>query len=894
MYSQEIFDQRYVVIRRDRNIENSSKKDGGGCLVAIKKSSNYSIIHQYEWEQKTYEDIWITLKPLTGRAIHILCVYLPPYLTAKCFENYIDKITDKISTLAGDDILLVGDFNDNNFDTPNAASSGKSQSIANLLDFCGLTQNNHIRNTTSNATLDLVLSNSHLKVIESPDPVTNVDRFHPPLEFKIDLSHVKCKKEILTFRNYKKVDWIMLNKKLSEVDWIPLMESSKDTELMLDTFYQILSSTLDKFCPTIVKKTTGEKNIHSKETIKLKNQKRKWHAKHKKYNNPSDYIKFCEIRDAYQKSRESDYSHHIEEIETNLRDNPKKFWNFVNERRSKSAGVAEYVHLDDESADNPTDAAQLFSKQFASVLVTNAQPITSQSSQSCSNSVWSEVSLTLDDVFAKLCNLNAKKSAGPDGFPPVLFKNCASFLTFPLFLIIKSSLDNGCMPVKLKQAYIVPIHKSGSLNDVRNYRPIAKLSIIAKIIDSLMADQLFMHFSHLISTNQHGFFKKRSTVTNLLAYTDKLQQCLEEGGQVDVIYTDFSKAFDKVNHQLLINKLDSLGVGGSAMKWFQSYLTGRTQRVKIINELSDIVDVTSSVLQGSHCGPILFSIFVNDIASDTDTDNCMYADDFKASKEIKSIDDCVKLQQSIDKIAEFTKNNGLVLNVDKCAIMSFTKRTTTAIIHNYQIENQSLIRKDTMRDLGVIFEKKLNFSAHIERLCKKGRQMCGFVIRNSKHFKKYETEVSLYKSLVRSHLEYASEIWASAAQTHLQNIEKVQHNFIRYLARKYFKDVNHHIDYKHYENFLKIEPLEQRRVIKDVTFVIKSFNGDIDSSSFIHLFNLYAPNRNLRDHTTFRPSASNSISNRLMKNFNSYINDYDELSSKFSKWRTKHIISENW
>ena len=116
------------------------------------------------------------------------------------------------------------------------------------------------------------------------------------------------------------------------------------------------------------------------------------------------------------------------------------------------------------------------------------------------------------------------------------------------------------------------------------------------------------------------------------------------------------------------------------------------------------------------------------------------------------------------------------------------------------------------------------------------------------------------------------------------------HNFIRYLARKYFKDSNFHIDYSHYEDLLKIEPIHQRRSLKDVSFVIKSFNGDTDSSSYLHLFNLHAPQRTFREHTTFRPSTCNSVSNRLMRSFNEHVNDYDILSSKYSKWRTKELI----
>lgn len=171
--------------------------------------------------------------------------------------------------------------------------------------------------------------------------------------------------------------------------------------------------------------------------------------------------------------------------------------------------------------------------------------------------------------------------------------------------------------------------------------------------------------------------------------------------------------------------------------------------------------------------------------------------------------------------------------------------------------------------------------------------MCGFIIRNSKHFKNFKTEVTLYKSLARSHLEYASEIWSSAAESHLRNIEKVQHNFIRYLARKYYKDTDYHIDYGHYEGLFKIEPVQQRRLLKDLSCVIKSFNGETDSSSYLYLFNLHVPHRHLRERSTFRPSTTNSITNRLMKSFNKYLNDYDTLSSKYSKWRTKQLIHEN-
>jgi Reverse transcriptase (RNA-dependent DNA polymerase) len=135
-------------------------------------------------------------------------------------------------------------------------------------------------------------------------------------------------------------------------------------------------------------------------------------------------------------------------------------------------------------------------------------------------------------------------------------------------MIFNESLRSGLFPHKWKLAHVVPIHKDGSQHDVRNYRPISKLSIPAKIFDNILADEVSERFENIIIPNQHGFFRRRSTVTNLASYTEKLQRCVDSGGQTDVIYTDFSKAFDKVSHVKLLEKLRRAGIGGTMLRLF--------------------------------------------------------------------------------------------------------------------------------------------------------------------------------------------------------------------------------------------------------------------------------------------------------------------------------------
>lgn len=446
----------------------------------------------------------------------------------------------------------------------------------------------------------------------------------------------------------------------------------------------------------------------------------------------------------------------------------------------------------------------------------------------------------------------------------------------------------GVVPTKWKQAFVVPIHKGGSHNDVRNYRPISKMSIVAKILDSIIADTLFDNFSHVISPEQHGFFKGRSTVTNLIGYTERIQRVINSGGQVDVIYTDFAKAFDKVDHTILINKLANLGVSGSLLQWFSSYLIGRTKRVQIGDALSEVTDVTSSVIQGSHCGPILFALFINDISDVLGVGFNMYADDIKLYFEVDSLDDCSVLQNNLDKLNRFTVENGLVLNAKKCFVMSYTRRTKKFVCNDYFIDGHLLERKSEIRDLGVIFDSKCTFATHVDETRKKARRTLGFIMRNAKGFSDPRTVVLLYSALTRSILEYACQVWSPSTITHIHKLESVQHKFLIYAARKFYGDFSLPLDYTKYEEKLKLRPLKHRRTICDIKFLAKSFSGGIDSSTYISLFQLHVPApgfsgvRPKRQFHVFATTSNDTTLNRMMKSFNLHCNDYDALGGNKS------------
>ena len=252
-------------------------------------------------------------------------------------------------------------------------------------------------------------------------------------------------------------------------------------------------------------------------------------------------------------------------------------------------------------------------------------------------------------------------------------------MAYPLSLIFTVSYNSGCIPQEWKLAHVVPVHKKGCKQNIENYRPISLTCLVMKTFERLIKDKILDKTSHLLDSRQHGFLSHKSCTTNMVGFTDSVAGYLniDTNLSTDVVYFDFSKAFDSVDHDLILSKLKyKYNIDGRLLKFIKNYLSGREQCVAVEGIKSPIKPVLSGVPQGSILGPILFVLFINDLPEglSSDTNLALYADDTKIWRAISSFHDHELLQNDISHLNNCALNNKMKFHPQKCKVVSISNR----------------------------------------------------------------------------------------------------------------------------------------------------------------------------------------------------------------------------
>lgn len=910
LFDGELFDtSQFLVYRCDRSMLNSVSDVGGGVLIAVRSHIKSELVTIPDVNEVEMVIVKLHLDQMN---IFISCIYIPsgsPIATYQLYNDTFAKVLNYLDLDSNDELWVFGDFNlpnvewiaqsdcsypndgmenllnDGNVLIPcNLGDSVKAE-LLHLLLSADLHQVNNVPNCDDRI-LDLIFTSNpcNVEVVESPCPMTKIDAYHPPVEVSIPVSKSSrmkpCNRN--TEFNYAKADFDGLNAYLSSTNWNPILNCSSGVDDKVNAFYDVLLTGLRSFVPYKRNVPMKHPPWYSKRIRSLKNQRNKAHKEYKGTGSMASKLKFYAIRNEFETAQENAFQDYLVKTQNDLIADPDKFWQYVKSKKN-SSDYPSVMSTGQSCSSDPEIICNYFADFFESVY--RADETNDNENAERSNVTVDSASLSIgwNTVLRSLESIDTSMGNGPDDISPLLLKQCASGLAVPLHSIYNHSLSSNVFPARWKTSYVKPIHKSGSRNVVENYRGVAILPTFGKLFESIVCKLITDHWSSSVSQAQHGFVKGRSTSTNLLEFTNYAIGIIESGSQLDVIYTDFQKAFDRVSHAVLLGKLSEIGMDRNLICWIKSYLCKRFQYVKLMGHNSKKFEVKSGVPQGSHLGPLLFILFMDDVTRIFKTMKILYADDLKLCSKIKSVSDAIQLQLDINALSDWCKRNHLDLNVGKCKTMSYFRKRTP-IKFDYTIDGIQLTRVKIIQDLGVWFDEQLTFNRHIDYVTSKAYSMLGFVKRICKQFTNIHALKSVYFAHVRSYLEYASVVWHPHQFIHISRIESIQKKFLMYaLRRTVHRDHNYRLpNYLERCASIEIEPLWRRRINLNVMYVFDLLRGRINSPNLASKIRFNNPVREFRVNeflvVDFHRTdyGQHEPMNSIIRMFNAFSQLYDE------------------
>ena len=830
----------YHVFRQDRDFVSLNVSRGGGVLLAFNKC--------FVIEKLDLTIILNSIKNLEilgckccyhSRTFYVFIVYFsktPSIDDLKIFTSYFEE-----NHIHSNQIILLGDFN-----IPYFVSNPFNSLVSHLNIFADLFSFKQFNNTLNfnGNLLDLVFTNFECSITRDLVPMVAEDGHHPALSISIistvhsPASNFTSNLEDKTY-NFSKANFVNLYRDLLEVDWSELTYI-KDVNTMCSKFYKILYSVFDKNVPYYRKTKYHYPQWYTKTIIFNIRQKTRILKRYKNFGNESDLMEFKRLRTLIKLQISEAYSCYLADVENSISDDPKKFWTYINAKKRKSR-IPGKVYKDGISYDNPQAIVDAFATFFESTFINSGD---SNQLPQCESSLpfFNISKITEEQVVKAIKSLKNSFTTGPDGIPSFIVKDCCNVLCEPLLIIFNTGITSSTFPMCWRTSKVCPILKSGDSSVINNYRPISILSNFAKVFEKILYTSLYSHVESFISPQQHGFVNRRSTITNLSCFSQQVAEVLNKQGQVDVIYTDFTKAFDQIDHSIILHKLQLFGLSNKLCSFLSSYLTNRSQYVSYNGFKSSEYLVTSGVPQGSNLGPLIFLLFINDLP--TYIEHCpslLFADDTKVHNEIKSESDCLGLQLAVDNLTNWCFINRLALNVQKCKVITFSRKKHP-LIYDYNINNTRLERFEIVKDLGVYFDSNFNFNHHANEVAKSAAVSLGFILRNTKGFNNIRALKNLYNAFVVSKLEYASLIWSPIYSCYKTMLERIQRKFLKHI---WFKLFGHYppqgFDHNQLLVILNFKSLEQRRISHFLIFLYKLINYKIDCSYLLSKLSFIVP-----------------------------------------------------
>ena len=812
---------KYKVFRLDRSLfthpsdpTNNRKYriNGGGVLIGIR--------HDLDVQTKLIsikckaEILSLELTDKQGRKTILSTLYRVGTLKSEN-HNHVDQYLRNIRRRRNvHELILIGDLNMPNTDWETGVSGDRTEQL--FLDtFSDLSLSQVVRYPThvKGNILDIILTDKPQHIHDINIDSSKPDHF--PIVFKLNLNARRKKSAKRCIFNFKKANWDGINSEFSTINWEGLL-SDRNIDDAWAVFKTKFSEVSNRHIPKIKISDEFQPPWYDSEVHDLCNRKQWFHKRWKKSRSDLHYAKFSECRKQFKNLVEKKLEENFED-EENRNHITKKFWSYV-KSKSNSHRIPEVVSYDNRLRSNPKDQCELFNEYFYGQF---SAPSTYNIDIDFNNDGLYEVNFTRDLIRTHLLAINPNKAQGPDLIHGRILKLCANSLDYPLSHLFKLSYETGNIPADWKLANVVPIHKKGSKSEVGNYRPISLTSLVMKIYERVIRDELLSRCNHLIDQRQHGFLARKSCCTQMVDFCDSLALSLNDNIRSDVIYFDFQKAFDSVNHDIILQKLKyQYNIDGSLLRFFVNYLKDRFQRVVINNEQSTLLGVNSGVPQGSILGPTLFILFLNDITEGLSegTNITMYADDTKVWRRIYKADDHYILQRDINHLLNWATRNMMKFHPDKCKTLAVTNGHRPETDFIYSMSDLVIEYTDLEKDLGIHVNGKLNWNEHNEIIYSRANQKLGLLKRTCNFVRNKSKRRALYMSLVRSQFEHCPIVWRPSAKSTLARIESIQKRALKWVMDDAYISFTKIGNYYKYCKQFNILPISFRFDFRDLMF----------------------------------------------------------------------------
>ena len=661
-------------------------------------------------------------------------------------------------------------------------------------------------------------------------------------------------------RVYNKLNKEKFANSLKNIDFNTILQT-QDANTAFDIFHGSFQNLFEKHFPlkTLSRQRSKDKPWMNRELHALRKQRDKYKIQYNK-GLIEKHIYTTHRNLTRKKFREAE-GNYFKNLFNREKDNTKEMWKHMrqtlNPRKYREKTPLNKLFIDGKSVNDDEAMAHGLNSHFCTVGKTLAEKLPTPNSsfknflRKRHQTQFKLESVSTNEVLDVIKSLQDKKSPGPDAINNKILKLSAEIIISPLTHIINLSLKHGTFPDKIKLAHVIPLFKKNDPTVCSNYRPISLLSCFHKLFEKIVKIQLtnYLNKHNIFYKYQFGFRKSHSTNLAIVEVIDKIYANLNQNNIGLGIFLDLKKAFDTVNHEILLYKLEHYGIKGNALKWFVSYLSNRRQCTKVNGKLSSEEAVECGVPQGSVLGPLLFILYINDMENALNfTKPKLFADDsnlFLFHKDIKTL--FSNANKDLQSLSEWLIANKLSLSVgndkdSRYTIFSPTKLPQTTVLPKLHVGDKEIPRATSVKYLGLHIDENLNFKCHIDQLKNKIKKYTSLFYAIRHKLPKNCLRV-LYHSFIFNNIYYCAEIYGRTSPSNIKPLQKVQNSALRALQfRDRFYPTNEmHIDY----NVLKVSDIIEYKIQKLIHFILYAPN-------FIPqpLHNLVRPKQNFHKYQT--------------------------------------------